>query len=104
MTITAVPPSLSAVPQCGPTCVVLAWTSNAPATQWHLEQRDVTSQGDYVLVAEVSGSSYADTSPIAGHTYCYRLRDKDNLAWSVESCTTVGKAAVQGAGGSRQHK
>ncbi|MBQ6925779.1 MAG: C10 family peptidase, partial [Kiritimatiellae bacterium] len=83
------PTGLSASDGTSTAQVNLSWTASAGASSYTI-YRSVSANPTEVLVSGVTGTSYADTSAVAGVTYHYRVKAVCSLGISAYSNDDTG--------------
>ena len=78
----AAPTALTATPT--PSQISLSWQSSVAATNYYLK-RSTTNGGPYATIASLTGTSYTDTSVLAGTTYYYVVAAVDQFGPSGNS-------------------
>jgi 1-phosphatidylinositol phosphodiesterase len=83
-TSVAVPQNLTVAAATSVNVLNLSWSASAGATTYNLK-RSLTSGGPYTTVATVTGTSYTDSSVVAGVTYYYVVSGLRASAESADS-------------------
>lgn len=72
-------------------CIALSWSKVEEATEYHV-YRGLTPNGSYTKIGTAYNTSYADTTPITGVLYYYKVKAYDGTnegAFSESVCCTT---------------
>ncbi len=72
--------------------VAVTWKANVGVPLYAVFRK--TDSGKWTKLNEVTGTSYLDSTAMAGHTYCYTVRGVNAAGKYVTSYDTIGKSVV----------